>query len=121
MSQMEAPPDVAIPPSNSTVKISIIDTGCRVCNVAPTVFMEPPISTFQEFDPLPAYSFLIEHQNRAYVFDLGIRKDPFDNLPPTQREKIKKLGWRLVSDRDVLDVLVEQGVDPKSINGVIWR
>lgn len=116
-------PDLDIPKSDSTVKVSIIDTGCRINNIGITVFFEPPVHEFTHMD-CPAYSFLIEHQDISgktskYLFDLSARKD-LENMPTRNLELPKMFNWDLHVSKDVRDKLEEQGVHPGEIGGIIW-
>lgn len=116
---------VNVPESNSTVKVSIIDTGVRIHNIKTTVFLHPEIEGHSHFSDCPAWSFLIEHkgqygQQRNYIFDLSVRKD-LENLPTWNRQLIKALNWKVDITKDVADVLVENGRSLDGVDGIIWR
>ena len=76
------PPPLYIPPSENTVKLSIIDTTSRIKGPPTNVFFEPVIKGFEVMD-CPAYAFLIEHEqsNSKLVFDLGVSKYWRDGPP----------------------------------------
>lgn len=115
-----AKPILDIPHSNSTVKISIVDTTSFVRNIPVPVFLEPPYKGFDKTD-IPVYSFLIEHppSGRKALFDLGIRKD-WENLAPNAAKPIKEIGMTIDVKDDITDILQAGGIDPKDINSVIW-
>lgn len=70
----------------------------------------------------PSYSFFIQHSSGKHIlFDLGIRKD-WENLSPNLVEKFKEKKWGLGAEKNVSEILTENGVDVKSgaIDAVIW-
>lgn len=69
----------------------------------------------------PCFSFLIQNQrlSRSILFDLGFRKDG-ENLPPRLIEQAKAYNASAIVEKDVVDILVEGGVEPRSIEAVIW-
>ncbi|KAI0470227.1 beta-lactamase-like protein [Xylaria cf. heliscus] len=117
---MANPPDLHIPHSTSTVKVSIINTGTTITGLKTGLFVEPDILG-HEYLSAPCFSFLIQHpiQNRTLVFDLGIRKD-WENWPEPLYEYIRGLGATPVVPKEVHEFLDENGVDTKSIEGVVW-
>lgn len=110
-----------VPHSNSTVKISIVNTTSFVSDIPVPVFLQPPYQGFDKTD-IPVYSFLISHppSDRKLLFDLGIRKD-WENLAPSAVERIEKIGLTIDVKNNITDILQAGGVDPKEINSVIWR
>ncbi|KAL8664290.1 MAG: hypothetical protein Q9168_007937, partial [Polycauliona sp. 1 TL-2023] len=112
--------EFTIPESASTVNISIIDSTARIHGIPTETFMIPKIKGYDVIS-CPAYSFLIEHQasGQKLLFDLGVRKD-WENLTPKIASAIKEKGWSVAVEKGVVDVLKEGGVDPKSINAIIW-
>ncbi|KAI1191727.1 beta-lactamase-like protein [Nemania serpens] len=117
---MASPPDLHIPPSSSTVNVSIIEPGTFFKGLKISMFLEPEIPG-HEYITAPCFSFLIQHptQNRTLVFDLGIRKD-FNNWPKPIVEQFANSSTTLIVPKDVREVLDEHGVDAKSIEAVIW-
>ena len=83
-----AAPHLNIPSSDSTCKIFIIDTTCRV-KVPVPIMMMPYIAGHDLLD-CPSHSFLIENValGRRVLFDLGVRKD-WRNLAPSVLNTIK--------------------------------
>ncbi|OJD29674.1 metallo-beta-lactamase superfamily protein [Diplodia corticola] len=114
---MAAPTNLNIPASDATVSVSIINTGARI-RLPLAGFMEPPIEGHTHLDA-PAYSFLIEHpQHGKLLFDLSIRKD-WKNLAPAIVGQTD--GDALIEvEKDVLDVLEENGIASTEIKSVIW-
>ncbi|AEO63751.1 uncharacterized protein THITE_2109342 [Thermothielavioides terrestris NRRL 8126] len=113
-------PDLGIPPSASTVDLSIINTTGTIRGVSADLFLSPPVKGY-DWLAVPVVSFLIQHPrlNRSLLFDLGIRKD-WENLSPPLLTRIKSLGWTLSVDRDVHEILQEAGVDPGNIEAIVW-
>ena len=89
-----APPELNIPPSDSTVKVSIIDSTTRI-EIPAEVFLTPKIEG-HDILKAPAYSFLIENvaKSQKILFDLGVRKD-WENMAPSGRwnHVIVKSDW----------------------------
>ncbi|KAJ1301642.1 hypothetical protein OPQ81_008886 [Rhizoctonia solani] len=106
------PPELFIPHSENTVKLSIIDTTSRIKGPPTNAFFEPVIKGFEIMD-CPAYAFLIEHEqsNSKLVFDLGVSKD-WRNGPP--------VSWDISVPKTVSEILTEHGVSLESINTIIW-
>ncbi|CUA69621.1 hypothetical protein RSOLAG22IIIB_03993 [Rhizoctonia solani] len=114
------PPSLHIPASDSTVKLSIIDTTSRIKGPPTNAFFEPVIKGFEVMD-CPAYAFLIEHNesNSKLVFDLGVSKN-WRNGPPIIADRALKLGWDISVPKTVSEILTEHGIPLKAINTVIW-
>ncbi|OTB00942.1 hypothetical protein M426DRAFT_64957 [Hypoxylon sp. CI-4A] len=109
-------PPLNVPPSDTTVKVSVIESSGRLARVPATSFFDPHIEGF-DFWSAPSYSFLIEHgPSDKLLFDLGVRKDP-ENYPPEVQKVIE--GWILSADKNVSDVLIENGVDLSDIRNIV--
>jgi glyoxylase-like metal-dependent hydrolase (beta-lactamase superfamily II) len=116
---MAQPPDLKIPPSNTTVNVRIIDTTSKIVGIPAKDFIQPDIKGFSELN-CPAFCFLIEHpSSRSLLFDLGVRKD-YENLPPRIWNRIKDGGWKVTVKQGVREQLEANGVDEKDIEGIIW-
>ncbi|KAL3440877.1 Metallo-hydrolase/oxidoreductase [Aspergillus insuetus] len=106
-----------VPHSTSTVRVRIIDTTSHI--IVPFDMGAPPIKGHETLD-CPSYAFLIEHASgRNLLYDLGVRKDP-ENLAPVVVEHIRRNGWHVSAESNVRDLLEQHGVDPKSIEAIIW-
>lgn len=113
------PPNLHIPPSQTTVSVRIINTTSHISNIALERFVQPPIAGFTHLS-CPAYAFLIEHPSgRKLLFDLGVRKD-HENFSPAIRSRIESGGWGVEVEKDVREQLEEHGVSGKDIEAVIW-
>lgn len=68
-------PQLSIPASDNTCKVSIIDTSCRM--KTPAAFMLMPSIPELEYAIAPSLSFLVENValGQRVLFDLGVRKD----------------------------------------------
>ena len=75
-------PQLNIPHSDQTCKVSIIDTTCRVKVPVPIMLMPQVLG--HDVLYCPAFSFLVENVtlNRRVLFDLGVRKD-WENAAPS--------------------------------------
>ncbi|KAK3998215.1 beta-lactamase-like protein [Cladorrhinum sp. PSN332] len=118
---MPQKPNLNIPFSSATVSVSAINTTSEIHGAPTNLFVSPPISG-HKWIAAPVYSFLIHHEasNRRLLFDLGIRKD-FHNLArPLYHHLVRQLGWKLTVEKDVPEILEENGIPPESIEAVIW-
>ncbi|KAI7281733.1 Metallo-hydrolase/oxidoreductase [Hortaea werneckii] len=112
------PPALNIPHSNSTVKVSCIDSTTRL-KLPMQPFLQPDFTGHPDLLG-PAFSFLIEHPSRKPIlFDLAVRKD-WHVLPSAP--KWKELGWTIKVDQDIATILKENGVDVDggAIESIIW-
>lgn len=112
-------PPLHIPESPHTVKVSIIDTTSRV-HIPTVPFFQPAIKGFGFLD-CPAFSFLIQSSSgRSLLFDLGVRKD-WQNLAPVVTDWIQEWGAKVTVEKDVAEILEDNGVKRESIEAIIWR
>ncbi|KAI9752908.1 MAG: hypothetical protein M4579_005427 [Chaenotheca gracillima] len=119
------PPPLNIPSSNSTVRVTIVDSTARLGNIPSHLFFQPDIPGKSTLD-CASYTFLIEHSGssggsttgtKKYMFDLSMRKD-WTNLVPKNVEGIKAGGWTLDIKKNVSEVLEEGGVRLEEIDGI---
>lgn len=115
---MAQPPDLQIPPSTSTVKVRIIDTTSKVANMPLAPFIAPITPGFTHLT-CPAYAFLIEHPSCTILFDLGIRKD-VENMAPIITAMAAQYHVSISVEKDVRQILEENGVKGESIDAIIW-
>lgn len=108
-----------LPASRSTVRIRAIDAKCSF-SLHSDRFFEPNIPGFETLN-LTNVCFLIEHetQHKKILFDCGARKD-FENYSPTFKSRLNAIIKGLKIEADVDDVLVEAGIDLKSIDSIVW-
>jgi hypothetical protein len=106
-------------PAGETAKISIIDTTFDSINMPIGFVMGPPLDGFETINNMPSWSFFIESSTeRKVLFDLGVGK----SLPPPKLvEDFKNMGAELHVDKDVAEILQENGIAPADIESVIWR
>ena len=119
------PPELNIPPSKHTVDVSIINTTGHVGDIPVPMFMAPAIPGYDMIQA-PCYSFLIKHssadQSGKYgqlLFDLGVRKD-WENRPKGAVDRVKASGYSVKVEKDVAQILRENGDDPAKVGGIIW-
>ncbi|KAL8933453.1 MAG: hypothetical protein Q9211_005779 [Gyalolechia sp. 1 TL-2023] len=117
---MAANTDMLIPESASIVDIHIINSTTRIKGFPIAIFVEPEIKGHNFLD-CPAFSFLIEHPSTGtkLLFDLGVRKD-WENLSAKVYDTIIEGGWSVTAEKGVADILNDGGVNPNSINAIIW-
>ncbi|KAI2618409.1 beta-lactamase-like protein [Hypoxylon sp. NC1633] len=117
---MAKTPDLKIPPSTSTVNVSIVNTEASIRGLSTSQFFEPKIPGHDHL-AAPVYSFLIQHPvlNRTVVFDLGIKKD-YWNVSPAFVEMAKGLNVAIDVPKGIREILDAGGVDTKNIEAVIW-
>ncbi|KAG8779168.1 hypothetical protein FRC12_024602 [Ceratobasidium sp. 428] len=113
-------PSWNIPPSDVTVKVSVIDTTTRVHGLPTSLFFVPLIGGNDTIH-CPVYSFLIEHEpsGKKLVFDLGVSKTWRDG-PPVISKKIIENHWQVDVEKSVSEILTEHNVPLEQINSVIW-
>ncbi|GIZ37780.1 hypothetical protein CKM354_000121600 [Cercospora kikuchii] len=112
------PPDLKIPSSTKTVKVSCIDSTSRF-RLGKSSFLQPDY-TGQPNLCGPSFSFLIEHpSSKPILFDLGIRKD-WEKLP--SYEKFVRLQWYINVEKDVATILKDHNVDVDggAIESIVW-
>ncbi|KAF9891516.1 hypothetical protein FE257_003983 [Aspergillus nanangensis] len=120
MGSHNQPPNLNIPPSSNTCDLFLIDTTCDILSSSSSL-IEPEIKG-HEFLNLPTYSFYLHNprSNKRILFDMGCRKDWW-NLPPAVSSAIAEKGipgLRVTSDID--EILTAGGIDPASIDAVVW-
>ncbi|EME79359.1 uncharacterized protein MYCFIDRAFT_204792 [Pseudocercospora fijiensis CIRAD86] len=117
-------PALNVPPGETAVTVSAIDSTLWMSGVDTEYMYSPPIKGFGRVRT-GCWSFLIEHppSGRKLLYDLGSRKDAINTTSP---------GWGLKKLREdgiiesfdvqkhVAEILAENGVDPKEFEGVIW-
>ncbi|KAH8586260.1 beta-lactamase-like protein [Bisporella sp. PMI_857] len=110
-----------IPCSTSIVRVRIVDTSCSFTIKAESFIK--PLGQVQDFFEVPDLAFLIEHEvsGQKVMFDLGIRKD-YWNLPAVV---LSRLGGgnsipSLRVEKDVPEVLMENGIELGQISAVVW-
>jgi len=125
MPEAQPSPELNIPHSKHIVHVSIIDTTGHVGKIPVSAFMSPAIPGF-EFLQAPCYSFLIKHDNPEaqskydhMLWDLGVRKD-WENGPKVVVDRVKAGGFSIEVDKNVVDILRENGDDPEKVGGIIW-
>ncbi|TPX13509.1 uncharacterized protein E0L32_005980 [Thyridium curvatum] len=114
---MESPLGVAIPASNSTVSVSIIDTTSWAYKIPCRDLFYPRFAGLDTFD-ICSYAFLITHNNRHVLFDLGIKKD-WEELVPDTVARLKRSGTSVVVEKELVDILRDGGTDLNDIDAVV--
>jgi hypothetical protein len=108
-------------PNGAVALVYIIDTTFRLSNVNTTDLMVPALAGFERIPTLTTWSFLIESSTgKKAVFDLGVPPDINTYAQPLT-EALKSTGWIIEADRNVVEILQENGVEADEIDSVIWR
>lgn len=111
-----------IPEASVIVDVSVIDTTTYIGNVSPETVVHPVYPGVEKYS-IPSYSFLIHHKptNSRLLFDLGLRKNWKTHLSPhIMTQVIEPLGLDVSCEKDVADILAEDGLSPKDINTIIF-
>lgn len=110
---------IPVPQGAATVKVHLINP----VNFGPAQihrFMSPPVPRLETFKTSPSHSFYIEHPSgRKLVFDLGIRKD-HQNYSKSIVDYLPTTNYNIQVSKNVSDILKKNGIDPGSIEAVIW-
>lgn len=109
-----------MPVSSNTCQLALIDTTCDIV-INTTALLEPEIRGHELLN-LPTFAFYIYNprQDKRVLFDMGARSDWW-NLPPAVVSAIRAkgiVGLRITKDVD--QVLAAGGVDPATIDAVVW-
>jgi hypothetical protein len=121
MSAKPAPP-LNAPASNTTVKISAIDTTWLMESKLAQLVWAPKLKGF-ETARFGIWSFLIEHPSgRKLLYDLGCRKDWQNIAPAAGLQKLVDDGIveKLEVKDDVPNILKANGVKLEDVEGIIW-
>ncbi|SJK99463.1 uncharacterized protein ARMOST_02765 [Armillaria ostoyae] len=117
--------ELGIPSSESTVTVKAINLGALPLSSAlPAAYFREPILPGYESFRAPIYAFFIEHRatGKCLMFDLGLQ--PEGEHPPALHQLLtlwRGRGYNVEpADKDVFERLQEGGVDPATINVVIW-
>lgn len=108
-------------PSGEVAKVSIIDTTTRMSDMPIADSSEPPVEGWDLVIDAPSWAFLIESPSgKKALFDLGLPKD-YMEMAPSITDFIKGSGWKISVQKEVIDILQEQGIQGSDINSIIWR
>ncbi|KAJ6584953.1 beta-lactamase-like protein [Mycena capillaripes] len=114
--------ELGIPVSEATVSLKAFDvvSSPRTVCVPAGMFMQPVLPGYEAFHA-PAFAFLVEHNatGRRVMFDLGPRKD-LENGAPHIASMVKSGKVVMPVERDIVEQLLDNGVDLTSISAVIW-
>jgi phage terminase large subunit GpA-like protein len=106
-------------PSGEKIGIRIINTTSLI-KIPIVPFMGPPMTGYTHLNA-PAYSFLIEHSSgRKLLFDLGVKKD-WQNMAGPAVEGIKHVGAEVTVEKNVVEILEDNGIKGEEIEAIIWR
>ncbi|KAH6988903.1 hypothetical protein BKA56DRAFT_611187 [Ilyonectria sp. MPI-CAGE-AT-0026] len=113
---------ISIPPSTSTVSVSILNLPLITTGITTAPFLGPAIKGFETFD-VASYAFLIANGDRRIVFDLGAPKNWETDLPPSVAAGVQAVidnGGTVHVEDYLSDILVRESVPLESIESVIW-
>ncbi|KAK8041762.1 hypothetical protein PG993_006285 [Apiospora rasikravindrae] len=109
-------------PPGATAKVSIIDSTMRLSNMPSAMMFRNPVAGFDTIDTCFTWCFLVESASgRKVVYDLGAPAD-MDTYAPVYNKMLDESGLRSTFkvDKDVAQVLEENGVEPKEVGSIIW-
>ncbi|EXJ74899.1 uncharacterized protein A1O5_01595 [Cladophialophora psammophila CBS 110553] len=116
---MAPQPDFQIP-GGSAASVKIIDTTSLISKVNFVHTLGPAIEGVPYVPDCPVWSFLIENaEGRKVLFDLGTRKD-WKNLAPIVSNRLVKMGWEVTVEKNITQILEENGFSLVSFEAVIW-
>ena len=103
-----------LPESSTTVGVRLIDTTTLV--TIKSEFFVKPVQPGHEIINITDVAFLIEHgpSGKKMLFDLGCRKD-YWNLPTAVQERLGDVIPSLRVDKDIREILQENGIALGSI------
>lgn len=111
----------SVPTGTQTVGVRIIDSTTSIENLQLRLLMKPPIDGLEYLPALPSWAFLIEHPSgKKVLYDLGVAKT-WRSFPPAAAGHIDELGWNVKVEKEVIDVLSENGIRPDEIDAIVWR
>jgi glyoxylase-like metal-dependent hydrolase (beta-lactamase superfamily II) len=110
-------PSIELPPGKVICQVLAVNTTANLAVPSDTL-VQPPIPG-HELMNFPTIAFLITHPSGDQVmFDLGTRKD-FWNLPGPTAAVIDAKIPGIKIEKNVIDILVEGGVDPARLRAAI--
>ncbi|KAJ5768254.1 hypothetical protein N7533_000837 [Penicillium manginii] len=107
------------PPSDSTVRVRMIDTKSFM-SLHAFSFVKPVMPGHERMS-VTTVAFLIENERlgKKAMFDLGTRKD-YWNSPPFTLTRIEAAIPGVKIEKDVTEILQEQGMKLSEIDDIIW-
>ncbi|KAH7041514.1 metallo-beta-lactamase superfamily protein [Microdochium trichocladiopsis] len=113
--QPQAPPDLRIPDSQVTVKVSIIDTTSHMSKFPMFAFVDPLMPGHHEMN-CGDFAFLVEHPKSGNKACARIGR----TYPTPFVHGVKQGGCVIEVDKDVATILKENGKDLSEVGGVVW-
>jgi hypothetical protein len=117
---MASQPEVTIPPSKASVTVSIIDTTSWARKLDCSDLFLPRFPGLDTFD-ICSCAFLITHNDRHVLFDLGTKMDSEEGLVPSTATRPKYSETTVTVEKELLDILRDGDVDPDKVDAVVWR
>ncbi|KAJ7772627.1 beta-lactamase-like protein [Mycena maculata] len=110
--------DFGIPSSDATVEVRAFNVGNATLVGAAHAFILPVLPGHENVS-FPLFAFLVEHNDKRFMFDLGMRKDPL-NFAPSIASGFASGIFILDSPKDITELLEDGGIPLASIDTVIW-
>jgi hypothetical protein len=109
-------------PRGSVSTVKIVDTTTRISNLPVSYLMAPAVEGFERLPEFPSWAFLVENprSGEKLLFDLGVPKD-WENFAPVVANRLKGLDWVIEAEKNVVDVLGENGVTAGEVTSLVWR
>ena len=113
-------PCLEVPPG-ATATVYMIDTTVTIDNIPFGRLLEPPVAGLAKTPMLATYAFMVENQDgRKVLLDLGARKD-LQTLAPAVRNVLSTVEWVAKVEKNVLEILQENGYRDTDFEAIIWR
>lgn len=108
-------------PSGAAARVCIIDSTMRIHDMPTSLLLEPPMDGLEKLPSIGSWSFLVKSSTgESVLFDLGAAADIETSLPLVAGQ-IEQLKVKIEVEKNVADILKENGIDPGTIKSVIWR
>lgn len=108
-------------PAGAVADVRIIDTTTCIKKLPLEYLMTPALHGMPYMPDVPTWSFLVESPTgKKALFDLGVPPNYLEYAPAIT-DTMKTRDWELHSEKHVADILKEHGIEPASINHIIWR
>ncbi|KAJ7758328.1 beta-lactamase-like protein [Mycena metata] len=110
--------DFSIPPSTSTVNVRVFNVGILTIDDSSDFSVLAPVLPGHDALVNTAFSFLVEHKQRRFMFDLGMRNDT--NFVPLIEAAFAAGLFQFEAPKDITGLLEDGGIPLSSIEAVIW-
>ncbi|CAK5278354.1 unnamed protein product [Mycena citricolor] len=111
--------DYGIPESDATVDVRVFDVGTSSVTNGTGLILHP-VPAGRETITFPLFAFLIEHQGKRIMFDLGMRNDTQNFAPSIASVFAANISKLEEPNGDITGMLEAGGIPLNTIDTVIW-